>query len=785
MTFLLYYFFIFQAEEIVLARQTPSQQQCSIIEQVVDITPRKRKLLKKLKTSTSLAEKRKKKLAALRAKNWRLKKKSAELSTVVEELRARSLINQESADLLSSINAENADFLKRFLCKRTTQRKYSPALKKFALTLHYISPKAYTFVRKQFNTCLPHPRTLSRWYQCVDGNPGFCKESLRAVKIIHEMGVKKNSSHKTICALSFDEMAIRKHIDLDGDDCIGYVNYGNNIPNEKLAKEALVFLLTCVNGSWKIPLGYFLINGISAEEKASIVKKCIELVHDECGVEIISVTFDGCPTNFSMSKILGCKLQEDQIHPSFTVGNKKIVIFPDPSHMLKLIRNTLGEKGPIIDAQGRTISWEYVKLLVELQEKEGLHLGNKINKAHINFKKQIMKVKLAAQLFSESVADAIEFCSDELKVDCFKHSAATVDFIRKLNNLFDIMNSRNLNAYSFKKPMMVENYTQIKPFLDEMFQYLKQLKLGDINVLASGRKTGFLGFLICIKSIFFLYKTQLLNNQNFKFLCSYKLSQDHLEYFFSSVRAKGGFNNNPTAKQFKSAFRRMLVHGEIKHITSGNCISLQHINILTYTKPEEAINKTSNKMRLMNDAEEYTTDNTAKVVDTMEDHDYLADPSRLTEYSKHVVTYIAGFIASKLTKELHCEDCLTSLIAIEKYPSLQMKKDKGGLCYPAKDVVAICEIAENFFRKNKIFSTKNLLHVLLQECLKKCLGLNLFSQNPHFEDNNFLDNHYTLLIKAVASMYLKVRIHYSNKKLNEKSDTVRNYYNKLILFKGQ
>lgn len=85
-----------------------------------------------------------------------------------------------------------------------------------------------------------------------------------------------------------------------------------------------------------------------------------------------------------MAKVLGCKLDSDDIDPSFAVGNNNIVIFPDPSHMLKLIRNTLGEKRPITDPQASVVSWKYVKL-VELQDNEELHKGNKLNKSHINF----------------------------------------------------------------------------------------------------------------------------------------------------------------------------------------------------------------------------------------------------------------------------------------------------------------------------------------------------------------------------------------------------------------
>lgn len=87
-----------------------------------------------------------------------------------------------------------------------------------------------------------------------------------------------------------------------------------------------------------------------------------------------------------------------------------------------------------------------------------------------------------------------------------------MDFIRKINYLFAVMNSRNLNGYSFKRPLMSENYPQTKPFLDDMFHYLKLLELGDTNVLKSDKKNVLFGFLICIKSIINHFFVQYTNH---------------------------------------------------------------------------------------------------------------------------------------------------------------------------------------------------------------------------------------------------------------------------------
>lgn len=60
---------------------------------------------------------------------------------------------------------------------------FSNELKKFAVTLQYYSTKAYNFVRKQFLNVLPHPRTLSKWYHIINGEPGFTKETFNTLKL--------------------------------------------------------------------------------------------------------------------------------------------------------------------------------------------------------------------------------------------------------------------------------------------------------------------------------------------------------------------------------------------------------------------------------------------------------------------------------------------------------------------------------------------------------------------------------------------------------------------------
>jgi len=63
------------------------------------------------------------------------------------------------------------------------------------------------------------------------------------------------------------------------------------------------------------------------------------------------------------------------------------------------------------------------------------------------------------------------------------------------------------------------------------------------------------------------------------YLLTYKLSQDHLETFFSCMRRMGGFNNNPTCRQFKSYYKKLITHVNSIVPKESNC-SLQDESIL-------------------------------------------------------------------------------------------------------------------------------------------------------------------------------------------------------------
>lgn len=361
------------------------------------------------------------------------------------------------------------------------QKEYPKSIRDFAVRLYIRSPSAYNFVRESFNKNLPHKSTIQNWQQKIDGSPGFNKAIIPAIK--SKILEASENGKKLKFSLQLDGMYI--HSTLEGRSngrVYGYEDLGTggletdqNNEEPKVAKEALVFLVNAINDRFKAPVAYFLINGIKSQELAYLVDDVLFFLESN-GIDVISITFDGHRSNLSMCKVLGASLNAQKLQPSFESphGNTIHILF-DAAHMIKVIRNQLWQKQIIYDGNDKPIHWIHLKQLNKIQEKEGLRLANKVTRRHIDFHNEKMKVKLATQLFSKSVADAILFLKSS-NVSGFDDCDSTAKFIEIINNMFDIFNSYSLyNAYKFKRAISEKNCDEIFAYLDMGVEYIKQL----------------------------------------------------------------------------------------------------------------------------------------------------------------------------------------------------------------------------------------------------------------------------------------------------------------------
>jgi hypothetical protein len=70
---------------------------------------------------------------------------------------------------------KNNHIIQRLFLKengKSAKWKYSESIRTFVLALNFFSPKAYSYVRSEFASCLPRPKTLGKWYSTIDAKPG-------------------------------------------------------------------------------------------------------------------------------------------------------------------------------------------------------------------------------------------------------------------------------------------------------------------------------------------------------------------------------------------------------------------------------------------------------------------------------------------------------------------------------------------------------------------------------------------------------------------------------------
>jgi hypothetical protein len=87
------------------------------------------------------------------------------MELIIMELKNQNLIDEDMSFSLFESFGKHRDLISNWNKKslgKNIKKKYSPTVKQFALSFHFFSAKAYAYVRKEFNTILPHVRTLSK-----------------------------------------------------------------------------------------------------------------------------------------------------------------------------------------------------------------------------------------------------------------------------------------------------------------------------------------------------------------------------------------------------------------------------------------------------------------------------------------------------------------------------------------------------------------------------------------------------------------------------------------------
>ena len=220
--------------------------------------------------------------------------------------------------------------------------------------------------------------------------------------------------------LIIDGMSIKKETKWDPkhQKFIGTVDYGKIKAEDpyNIATNVLVILIGSLKKPLSIPLGYFLTHKLNSDVLCQLIKESIKMLH-EVGAHVHAVIFDGASKNVGMIEKLGCNIKNlDGSFPHPCHHDRRVHVFFDICHMIKLAGNTFSDLKIFCTPFNEKISWQHI-LLYQTQQKDILHLGNKLKSQHVKWQNHKMKVKFATQLFSHSVSAAITsniWCADVL-----------------------------------------------------------------------------------------------------------------------------------------------------------------------------------------------------------------------------------------------------------------------------------------------------------------------------------------------------------------------------------
>lgn len=554
----------------------------------------------------------------LELKITQLKKANKELETERERLRREvlkhikqhgTILNEtDNMDVLSLLRVHQKEVEKAYPDEKSLprlfweeQRRYAelsdsrgmrwhPMIIRWCLYMQNCSSKAYSAMRDMGFVALPSCRTLFDYSNVVPSKNGFSVECMLHLKQEAEkLGLfDEEHQHRRYVGILQDEVQINQGLVYDRNSgiLVGFTNLNeaaNEVENvclnddcSQLASNMLVVMVRGATSSLKYPLACFATTGVTGSQLCAIVWEAIELIECLCNLRVIFVTCDGASPNRKFFKYHASANDNltNWCWNDFANPPRKLYFISDVPHLLKTVRNCFSNsychnKTRRLRKNGRDISWQQiVNLYNDHVNGKVLVEAKKLTKDHVVLSSfNLMKVNLAAQVFSKTVANSLEKNYGD-EVD------ETVKFIRHMDRFFDCLNVRNTKEHIQQRNPAAKPYTSVDDerlvylrndflsYFDEWENYVhntyQNLSKQDKNKLLLSHQS-LLGLKISVHSICEL--VELLLNVGAPFVLTHHFNQDPLEEHFSHCRHKGGGTSNPTAYDFLHTSTKLKVVG--------------------------------------------------------------------------------------------------------------------------------------------------------------------------------------------------------------------------------
>lgn len=261
------------------------------------------------------------------------------------------------------------------------------------------------------------------------------------------------------------------------------------------------------------------------------------------------------------------------------------------------------------------------------------------------------------------------------------------------------------------------------------------------------------------------------------FLATYRVSQDHLEMFFCKIRSMNGFNDNPPAQQFISAYRKLLHQSDCSISGRANVISRGTSNVLTVSSGtkrcaslEEDVAKFTNQIVC---PEEVTTSSQPNndleelfELELLENNVYLSD-----DVQDVGVCYIANIIERRLTTsdQINCMFCSKVFASNDKVDNRACVSTHLGR--PCISTYQLCKLTDKtlevYVNSGPNFQQKVYLKVLS--------ALNWDTIFPEFFEPEHDPDHKHFIVKFIIDEYIKKKCAYIVK---QKTISLQKKYNR-------
>ncbi|NXW74520.1 THAP9 transposase, partial [Hirundo rustica] len=686
--------------------------------------------------------------------------------TVPSILRELAEKRQLSEEIVSLLQAQFSADLPRELHSWRQMADYSPEMRQFACLLHLYHIKTYEYLRKILP--LPHPYSLTKQVFIYSFTAaGFSSDIFLRL----QEKVERGDQAYRYCAVLVQDVSLQKQQEWDPQtkQLTGFVDLGAGIldaDEAPLASEAIILMAVGISSPWTAPLGYFLVNSTSGHFLAQLLRQAINKLNN-IGIVVLAVTSDACARGAETARALGIRIDPRRIQCTFQHppgSAHSVAYFFDVCRALLLIRNAL-QCFQKVEWLGDTVWWQHVVELAALREQRVLELCSPESGRAGSKGSYHLKVNLAALLFSEGAAEALEHLQ-KLGLASFRNCSGTVKFVRLMSALCDVFYGRG--SYG-KEPLLAGNYTKISNLFDEAKSCFVNLtdSVGRY-VIKSKRKLGFLSFLLNAESLKWLSSNYPRPGGTPACrLHTHAFSLDPLEQFLRALQQACGSSGSPTCAVFQAAYHKLLASCSLaprSPHSSGNAspwdVSLSQRRALTLGSVRAQCHPAPGRTL----APEYPY-SAGLLLPSSALSNALTDLSLYTQS----LTCTAGWVAEQLALDLPCEACLPSLFEADesrlRHRSVLYIKKLGGVSLPSASVLHIASISEQVLSRygkvggaNK--NTKLWPLSLEQKVFQELLGESLLFPtltNHLFDGELSINNHYTVLVKEITRCYLNIR----------------------------